>query len=218
MDFSQYFCTLKNHTITIRYHSTYTSIMRKSILLVMIISIMQSLSAQEIALKSNIVSDALLNANIGIEMRLAPKWSADLTGDFNFWNLSHDRKWKHWTVMPEARYWLCDALGGHFLGTHLLGGEFNVGNIDLPVNFLGTDFRNLRHNRYQGWMAGIGIAYGYSWMLAKHWNLEAEIGIGYVYSRYDRYECAGCGRKVESDRSHHYVGPTKAAVNLVYVF
>lgn len=192
--------------------------MRKSILVLLFASIMQYVSAQEIGIKTNLVSDALLNANIGAEMRLSPKWSIDLSGDFNFWDLSHDRKWKHWTVMPEARYWLCDALGGHFLGAHLLGGEFNVGNLDLPFSFLGSDFRQLRDNRFQGWRAGVGIAYGYSWLLSKHWNLEAEIGIGYVYARYDRYECADCGRKVESNRSHHYFGPTKAAINLVYVF
>ena len=192
--------------------------MRKSILVLLFASIMQYVSAQEIGIKTNLVSDALLNANIGAEMRLSPKWSIDITGDFNFWDLSHDRKWKHWTVMPEARYWLCDALGGHFFGAHLLGGEFNVGNLDLPFSFLGTDFRQLRDNRFQGWQAGVGIAYGYSWLLSKHWNLEAEIGIGYVYARYDRFECADCGRKVESDRSHHYFGPTKAAINLVYVF
>lgn len=192
--------------------------MRKSILVLLFASIMQYVSAQEIGIKTNLVSDALLNANIGAEMRLSPKWSIDITGDFNFWDLSHDRKWKHWTVMPEARYWLCDAMGGHFFGAHLLGGEFNVGNLDLPFSFLGTDFRQLRDNRFQGWQAGVGIAYGYSWLLSKHWNLEAEIGIGYVYSRYDRFECADCGRKVESDRSHHYFGPTKAAINLVYVF
>ncbi len=192
--------------------------MRKSILVLLFASIMQYVSAQEIGIKTNLVSDALLNANIGAEMRLSPKWSIDLSGDFNFWDLSHDRKWKHWTVMPEARYWLCDALGGHFLGAHLLGGEFNVGNLDLPFSFLGSDFRQLRDNRFQGWRAGVGIAYGYSWLLSKHWNLEAEIGIGYVYARYDRFECADCGRKVESNRSHHYFGPTKAAINLVYVF
>lgn len=192
--------------------------MRKSILVLLFASIMQYVSAQEIGIKTNLVSDALLNANIGAEMRLSPKWSIDITGDFNFWDLSHDRKWKHWTVMPEARYWLCDAMGGHFFGAHLLGGEFNIGNLDLPFSFLGTDFRQLRDNRFQGWRAGVGIAYGYSWLLSKHWNLEAEIGIGYVYARYDRFECADCGRKVESDRSHHYFGPTKAAINLVYVF
>jgi len=44
------------------------------------------------------------------------------------------------------------------------------------------------------------------------------LGLGYVFSKYDQYECEKCGEKVESDKSHHYVGPTKAAINLVYVF
>ena len=49
-------------------------------------------------------------------------------------------------------------------------------------------------------------------------NLEAEIGIGYAYTGFDQYRCAGCGKKLTEDNRHHYFGPTKAAVNLVYVF
>jgi hypothetical protein len=67
-------------------------------------------------------------------------------------------------------------------------------------------------------MVGAGVAYGYAWALSKHWNIEGEIGIGWAYSRYDRFKCSGCGKKIEEDKSHHYVGPTKAAVNLVYLF
>ena len=55
-------------------------------------------------------------------------------------------------------------------------------------------------------------------MLGRHWNFAAEIGFGYSYVRYDRFECEGCEQKVESDQEHHYIGPTKAALNLVYVF
>lgn len=189
-----------------------------AILLLALAVLIPPTSARDFAVKTNLVSDALANANIGAEMTLAPRWSADFTGDFNFWNLSHQRKWKHWLVQPEVRYWFCEAMGGHFVAAHLIGGEYNMGGLDMPFKFLGTDFHKLRDSRFQGWMAGAGVAYGYSWLLGKHWNLEAEIGIGYVYSRYDRFECAGCGRKVESGKSHHYVGPTKAAVNLVYVF
>lgn len=67
-------------------------------------------------------------------------------------------------------------------------------------------------------MLGAGIAYGYTWALSKHWNLEAEIGLGYVFSKYDQYECEKCGEKVKDNKTHNYVGPTKAALNLVYVF
>lgn len=174
--------------------------------------------AVTVDLKTNLLYDALLNANIGAEIRVSPKWSVDLSGQVNFWTLGNNRKWKNWMVQPEARYWFCEALGGHFLAGHLIGGEYNVGSLPLPDNFMGTDFKNLRDNRYQGWFAGVGVGYGYTWLLHKHWSIEAEIGAGYIYSRYDRYECPGCGRKVESGRHHNYFGITKAAVNLIYVF
>ena len=48
--------------------------------------------------------------------------------------------------------------------------------------------------------------------------MEAEIGLGYVYSRADKYECPRCGDQLENNEPHHYVGPTKVAVNLIYVF
>ncbi len=67
-------------------------------------------------------------------------------------------------------------------------------------------------------MAGGGISYGYAFILGRSWNLELEVGVGYNYTLYDRFECAGCGRKVEEGQEHHYIGPTKAAINLVYLF
>lgn len=177
-----------------------------------------SVSAQDIAVKSNLLSDALLNPNVGVEIGLAPRWTLDVTGQLNAWDLSHDRRWKHWALQPEARYWFCDRFGGHFVGLHAHGGQFNIGGFDGRVNLFGTDARKLADTRYQGWFVGAGVAYGYAWVLGRHWNLEGEIGLGYSYTRYDRFRCAGCGKKTETGRSHHYVGPTKAAINLVYLF
>lgn len=187
-----------------------------SVLIVM--GMIQGVRAQEVALRTNLLSDAFLNINFGMEVGLAPKWTIDLSGQFNGWTLSHDRRWKHWAVQPEARYWFCDRFAGHFLGLHVHGGQYNIGGFDGIYRFLGTDARKLADTRYQGWFVGAGVAYGYAWILGRHWNLEAEIGIGYSYTRYDRFKCAGCGKKVETDKPHHYVGPTKAAVNLVYLF
>ena len=36
-------------------------------------------------------------------------------------------------------------------------------------------------------MLGAGISYGYDWVLGRHWNLEAEIGMGYAHAWFDRY-------------------------------
>lgn len=174
--------------------------------------------AQNVAVKTNILYDATTTFNLGLEIGLAPKWTLDLSGNYNPWTFSNNKKWKHWQVQPEARYWFCNKMMGHFLGLHALGGQYNLGNIDADFMLLGTDFAQLKDHRFEGWMVGAGIAYGYAWTLSKHWNLEAEIGLGYVFSLYDKYECQNCGKKLESDKNHNYVGPTKAALNLVYVF
>ncbi len=175
-------------------------------------------AAQEVAVKTNLLYDATTTANVGVEAQLAPKWSLDLSGNLNAWRFSGGKQWRHWLVQPEARYWLCNTFAGHFFGAHLIGGQYNFGNLDMNFNLLGSDLSKLKDLRYQGWFVGAGIAYGYTWILNRHWSFEAEIGIGWAYTRFDTFRCAGCGKKVESGRAHNYVGPTKAALNLVYVF
>ena len=165
----------------------------------------QEVKAQQVAVKTNLVYDAAANVNAGIEVGLAKRWTLDVSGNLNAWDMSHGRKWKHWFAQPEFRYWFCDRFSGHFIGMHLHGGQYNVGGLKNSIEFLGTDFSKLGDHRFQGWFAGAGLAYGYTWILGRHWNLEAEIGFGYSYTRFDKFECAGCGRKVEEDSDHHYV-------------
>lgn len=174
--------------------------------------------AQKVAVKTNLLYDATSTINLGAEFGLAPKWTLDVSANYNPWTFSKNKKWQHWLVQPEARYWFCNKMMGHFVGFHLIGGSYNVGNINADFKFLGTNFSKLKDYRYEGWFVGAGIAYGYTWALSKHWNFEAEIGVGYTYSQSDQFECAECGEKLDDNKPHNYVGPTKAALNLVYVF
>ena len=95
----------------------------------------------------------------------------------------------------------------------MLGGEYNMAKIKFPFGI----YPNLETTRYQGWGVGAGITYGYQWLLSKHWGMEMAIGVGYVYSEYDRFPCADCGKKIESG-AKHYFGPTKAAISFIYLF
>lgn len=175
-------------------------------------------SAQTLAVKSNLFHDITTTANLGAELRLAPRWTFDLSGDMNPWKFSDGKRFKHWLLQPELRYWTCDAWSGHFFGAHLLGGQFNVGGFDIDADVLGTDWRLIKDRRYQGWMAGAGLAYGYAWILGRRWNLEAEAGAGWVRGWYDTFRCAGCGKKFAEDDVHDYFGVTKLSVSLVYLF
>lgn len=190
---------------------------KKLLLLLFVLGAVFGAKAQKVALKTNLLSDALLNVNAGVELGLAPRWTLDLSGQYNAWTVN-EHKWKHWLVQPEARYWLCDRFAGHFFGLHAMGGQYNIGNIGNSLKFLDHHFGAFKDHRWQGWFAGAGIAYGYAWVLGKHWNFEAEIGVGYVHSHYDEYECKTCPKRTADDRPHDYFGPTKAALNLVYTF
>lgn len=172
------------------------------------------LSAQHVAVKTNLLYDATATANLGFEFALAPKWTLDVSGNVNAWNVK-DWRTRHWLAQPEARYWLCERFNGHFFALHGLAGQYNFGHLPSNIPLLG--FKDLKDFRYQGWMYGGGIGYGYSWILGKHWNLEAEIGLGYIYATYDKYPCAECGTVI--DKGHkNYVGPTKIALNIEYLF
>ena len=174
-------------------------------------------NAQDVALKTNLINDIALSPNIGVEVGLAPKWTLDMTAEMNLWKVD-GRSWKHLYFQPEARYWFCQRFSGHFIGFHALGGIYNFGKLNLPFNMLGSNLKELKDKRYQGWAAGAGVIYGYAWPLHKHWNIEAALGIGWLYTRFDSYPCQVCGTKIDRNKSHNYFGPTKLSVAVEYIF
>lgn len=174
-------------------------------------------NAQDVALKTNLINDIALSPNIGVEVGLAPKWTLDMTAEMNLWKVD-GRSWKHLYFQPEARYWFCQRFSGHFIGFHALGGIYNFGKLNLPFNMLGSNLKELKDKRYQGWAVGAGVVYGYAWPLHKHWNIEAALGIGWLYTRFDSYPCQVCGTKIDRNKSHNYFGPTKLSVAVEYIF
>lgn len=168
-------------------------------------------SAQHVALKTNALYLATATPNLGAEVRLAPKWTLNASVGYNPFTFSDNRKWRHVAVEPEVRYWLCSTFAGHFFGAQLLYSHYNAGNVKLPLGI----FKELEDHRFQGDLGAVGIGYGYSWMLSRHWSLEAEAAVGVGVTRYDKYECAKCGDKVGSETRWLFM-PTKLALNVVY--
>lgn len=174
--------------------------------------------AQVVGIKTNMLADVTLNPNLGVEFGLAKHWTLDASYEYNGWNIKN-HKLKHYIISPEVRWWYCERFQGSFWGLHLLGGEFNVGNVDANIDFLGQNLKRLKDTRFEGWYLGAGIGYGYAWPVAKHWNIEFEVGVGWAYMKYDAYPaCAVCGNKIESNAKHNYVGVTKLALSVEYLF
>lgn len=191
---------------------------RKSLLMLVAIFMASifSANAQTAAVKTNLLYDGFASPSLGFEIAMAPHWTFDISGNTNYWSVNK-HEWKHWEVTPEFRYWFCEKFQGNFIGINVMGGMYNFANIGGLKKFLNNDMTELKDNRIKGWGAGAGIVYGHSWVLGKHWNLEAEIGVGWIYTRYDKFDLK-TGNKLRDNAVHNYVGPTKAAVNLEYVF
>lgn len=161
-----------------------------------------NLLSQNVALKTNGLYWLTTTPNLGVEVALSRKVSIEVSGAYNPWTFKDDKKMRFWMVQPEAKYWFCEKMEGHFVGIHAHGAQY---------------FGGFGDKRYDGYLAGGGISYGYDWILSPHWNIEAEIGIGYAhlwYKESPRIPCVKC----QKDKNKNYFGPTKAAVSLIYIF
>lgn len=157
--------------------------------------------AQKVGLKTNFLYWGTTTMNAETEFSLGRKTTLSLMGAWNPWTFSNDRMMHSWVAQPELRLWFCERFEGHFIGIHAHGAQF---------------FGGFHDKRYDGYLVGAGIGWGYDWILSQHWNLEMEIGFGINrtwYKESDRLPCQKCAE----DKQKTFVSPTKVALSLVYV-
>ncbi len=164
----------------------------------------------QVAVKTNLLYLATTTPNVAVEFGLAKKWTMDVSVAFNPFKLSEDGINRFWFVQPEVRYWFCNRFERHFIGLHGIYGDFNIGNMAMPLTHAFDE------HRYDGWAAGAGLSYGYHLPMGKRWAWEFTVGAGYVYMDYDKYRCYDCD-EFEGNKGRHYFGPTKAGVSLIFM-
>lgn len=173
-------------------------------------------AAQDFGLKTNLLYWGTTTPNIGAEFGIGSKETFQVVVGVNPWKQSGGNRSsiRHWIVMPEWRRWLCQPYNGWFWGVHAFAGSYKIGQTTMPLGF----FPALKNHRYEGSFIGGGVTVGYQWILSRHWNFEASIGIGAAHSKYDKH-CISCDEvRIIKDNHFTYLGPTKAALSLVYVF
>lgn len=166
---------------------------------------------QKASLKTNLLYGATTTINAAFEIGIGSNSSIEINGGWNPWEFKDNKILKHYLVQPEFRWWFCETFNGSFMGVHLLGGEYNVGGISLPMGI----FKSLKDHRYEGYYYGGGINLGHQWILSKRWSIEAILGGGYIRTHFDKYPFAKCGKKLATD-DKNYFGLTKAGVSLTY--
>lgn len=172
----------------------------------------QAAQAQKVTISNNLLYDAWLTPNLRVGVKLSPHWSAGVTAGYRPWPTDdhQEKKWKHLLISPDLRYWTDSVNVHHFFGVNLIYAHFNIANVKFPFGL----YKGFRNERRQGDLGALGVYYGYSWPLGRHWNIEALAGAAVGYAKYDRYECGKCGEKI-GNVSRWFVIP-QAALNIVF--
>jgi hypothetical protein len=191
------------------------SLMKKiALLCLFILFVTMNLHSQaRLAVKTNLPYLVTATPNIGMEYAFAHNYTLELSGGYNPFVFKNDAQLKHWIIWSEVRYWFWESFNSHFLGLHGLIGEFNIGGIDLPL----SGFEALKSRRYDGIAKGLGVSYGYQWIIGNNLELELTVGGGFARIDYDVNTLGKNGMKVDEGKKY-YFGPTKGALALVYVF
>jgi hypothetical protein len=161
------------------------------------------------ALKTNLLYDAILIPNIGVEWGFANHWSAAANWMYTW--LSNDAKHRYWRIYGgdlELRYWLgsdeARPLKGHHFGAY-------GGMLTYDIEFGGKGYQAHK------WSYHFGLSYGYSMPIARRLNLDFNIGIGYLGGEYYEYEPYYDGYHWLATKQRRWFGPTKAEVSLVWL-
>ncbi len=165
-----------------------------------------------LALKNNLLYDAILLPNLAVEFSLPRRWSIELEGMWSWWGPSGSKHLYHRIQAGgvEVRKWLGNRdrtpLTGHFLGAY---GYF--GNYDIRLN--GTGFQGPKGS------VSAGLTYGYSTPLARRLNLEFTLGVGYVAGEYYKYSYDEANNRYpwRSTERLRWFGPTKAKISLAWL-
>ena len=167
------------------------------------------------ALKTNLLYDAVLLPNLGLEFYLGRGWS--VAGNWMYTWLKSDRRHRYHRVYGgdlEVRRWLSygrKPLTGHHIGVY---GQL----LTYDLEWGGKGYLGDR------WSYGGGIAYGYSAPVGRRLNLDFTIGVGYLGGEYFEYVpkgwCETHQRECylwQATKQRRWFGPTKAEVSLVWL-
>lgn len=187
-----------------------------------------ALKAQDkFAVKTNLLHDATASVNLGVEYGFAPQWSVAVSGSYNDWTVN-DMWLNHMLISPEVRYWFCERFAGTFVSVHGHAGTAKLGSFwDFSQYY--EKFPNLENFMLKdATVLGIGVGIGHAFVLGRHWNLEMEFGLGYMYTKGDEYQMSETvdGKHYLPEEAipvlegsiFDYVGPTKLGLSIVYLF
>ena len=124
-------------------------------------------AAQFFAVRADALAALAGTLHLGAEASVADKWTLETSV---YWNpiRTSGLSMNFGAVQIGPRYWFYESFVGHFIAAQLSWVSYDLGR---------------RTRRYDGNACGIGLSYGYAWMLSKRWNIAVEAGVGLFHTR-----------------------------------
>lgn len=88
------------------------------LLLVFLLPTFIDIQGQVVAVKTNVLYDAITTPNIGAEVAFNKHWSVEASGYYNGWTFSSDKSFKHWDDTARGALLITRAFQRTFLRVH----------------------------------------------------------------------------------------------------
>ena len=165
------------------------------------------------ALRTNLLYDATLSPNLGVDVRVDSAWTVGLLVGINAWDIDKEKnkKWRHALFSIRARKYRDSLFHKGYYEADVIYSHYNVGNTKIPFGL----YSAVKDRRLQGDLIALGGKYGYSWILSRTWRIEAEAGVAVGYAWFKEYDCDHCGTYYgKGDRIFRL---PQLGVNVVYI-
>lgn len=161
-------------------------------------------------IKTNLLYDAFLIPNIGVDVYMGRNWSAVINWEYAWWK--SDRIHWYWRCYGgdiELRWWFGKLAHEKPLTGHHIAPYFQLVTYDFELGHRGFQARR--------WTKAAGISYGYTLPIKRRLNLEFEVGLGYAWGHFYEYKPIDDHYVWQATTRRRYVGPTKLEVSLVWL-
>lgn len=168
-------------------------------------------AGRQLAVKTNLLYDAALVPNVGVEYHFGNGWSAGADWNCAWWaDEGRNRFWRIYGGELEVRRYFGGKregrpLSGHHVGAYCQGFTYDFA---LSPN-RGGQISELTY--------GTGVSYGYALPVAKSLNLDFCLGFGYLGGDYKVYVPQDGCYVWQETRGRNYFGPSKFEISLVWL-
>jgi hypothetical protein len=162
------------------------------------------------AVKTNMLYDALIVPSIGAEFYLGKNWSIVGNWHYGWWKCDHRHNyWRTYGGDIAVRRWFGSAANRKPLTGHHLGVYAQMITYDFELG--GRGYLAPR------WSYAAGVEYGYSLPISRRLNIDFTLGLGYMGGTYKEYIPIDQCYVWQATKNRHWVGPTKIEISLVWL-